>query len=148
MKRILILLVALAVGLTAVSVATAGGSRAKINLRKTKAGKILVNGKGFTVYLFAKDKRNQDNCVNFQGCIQVWPPVTTSGKPRAGKGVKSHLLGTITLADGRQQVTYAGHPLYTYIADTHPGETSYIGVFASGGRWDALNASGHKVTKK
>jgi hypothetical protein len=70
--------------------------------------------------------------------------VTTSGRPVAGPGVKRSLLGTIKL--GRKtQVTYAGHPLYTYVADTHPAQTSYVNILQFNGRWPALNAAGKEV---
>lgn len=147
LKRTVILLAA-ALALAFAGLAVAGGKRAKIKLRKTHAGKILVNGRGFTLYEFAKDKTNQNNCIKFPTCMMIWPPVTTSGTPIAGRGIHAKLLGTITLPDGRHQVTYAGHPLYTYIADGGPGETSYIGKFQSGGRWYALNARGGRVSKR
>ena len=146
MKRITMLLAAIAV--TAVSaVAAQAASGPTVKLANTNKGKILTNGRGFTLYEFSRDTPGKDNCVSISGCLQVWPPVTTSGKIKAGKGVKRSLLGKITLPNGRKQVTYAGHPLYTYVADGGPGETSYIGVFQSGGRWYALNASGHLVKK-
>jgi predicted lipoprotein with Yx(FWY)xxD motif len=75
----------------------------------------------------------------------VWPAVTTSGRPIAGPGVKPGLLGTITLTSGKKQVTYAGHPLYTYIADAGPGSTFYVNVAQFGGNWPALNAAGKEV---
>lgn len=145
MKRIVILLAVLAVGLTTAGLAVAGGRRAKINLRKTKIGKVLVNGSGFTLYDFAKDTRNKDNCVSIPNCTVVWPLVTTSGKAIAGKGVKASLLGTITVSGGRKQVTYAGHPLYTYAGDSAPGQTHGANLPQSGARWYALNAAGRNV---
>lgn len=147
-KRFIIVPVAIAAVLATAGLAEAGGGKPTVQLRHTKAGKILVNSHGFTLYMFTRDKRNQDNCVKVSNCLTVWPPLTTKGKPTAGKGVKRSLLGTITLPNGRQQVTYSGHPLYRYIADGGPGETRYIGVFQSGGRWYAMNGAGHLVKKK
>ncbi len=60
-------------------------------------------------------------------------------------GIKRGLIGTIKLASGVKQVTYAGHPLYTYIGDSGPGDTSYVGFSQFGGTWFALNAAGHAV---
>lgn len=134
-----------AIALAAAGVASAGGTRAKLELRKTKVGTILVNSKGFTIYVFTKDARNTDRCVKTNGCASVWPLVTTGGKPIAGPGVKASLIGTIKPKRGVEQVTYAGHPLYTYIADSHPGQTSYVNFSQFGGRWPALNAAGHEV---
>jgi predicted lipoprotein with Yx(FWY)xxD motif len=134
--------------LTAALLATAGLAQAagggKLQLRKTKAGKILANSRGFTLYMFTKDKPNMDNCD--ATCQRFWPPLTAKAKVAGGPGVKKSLIGTIKLANGKKQVTYAKHPLYTYVGDSEPGETSYIGVFASGGRWYALNGAG-KVVK-
>ena len=117
-----------------------------INMHKTaKFGKILVNHKGFTLYAFSKDTRNKNVCQNNQSCASVWPAVTTKGKPRAGSGVKQSLLGTITLKNGKHQVTYNGHPLYTYLGDSAPHQTYYINFFQAGGRWPAVSPSGRLV---
>src|SRR5579884_2799644 len=77
------------------SVAPAGAltSRAKLQLRKTSVGTILVNGRGYTVYAFTKDRRNRDNCQKSSACIHVWPAVATTGSPIAGPGVKRGLIG-------------------------------------------------------
>jgi predicted lipoprotein with Yx(FWY)xxD motif len=153
-KRILTLAV-LIVGMTPVAAATlpaalagAKGVRAKIQLRQTSAGKILVNTRGYTVYAYSRDSNGKDACQNVSRCLVVWPPVTTSGTPIAGPGVRQALLGTIKLKNGTKQVTYAGHPLYTYIGDTQPAETTYINLYQLGGYWPAVNATGGKVTKK
>lgn len=147
MKRV-VLLVAAAVTASALmvaGVAGAQGSGTKIGLRKTSLGTILVNSRGFTLYAFSKDGRNTDACVKISGCIQVWPAVTTTGKPVAGPGVKANLLGTIPYKGSLKQVTYAGHPLYSYVADEGPGSTDYVGESESGGTWPALNAAGHEI---
>jgi hypothetical protein len=68
-----------------------------------------------------------------------------TGAPTAGPGVKASLLGTITLPEGGSQVTYDGHPLYTFTEDSGPAETGYIGVRAFGGYWYALRRSGRAV---
>jgi predicted lipoprotein with Yx(FWY)xxD motif len=145
-RRRMLIASALATALAASAPAAASAARAEIKLRKTKVGTILVNSKGFTVYAFTRDPRNRDMCAALRGCPSTWPAVITAGKPIAGHGVKSSLLGTINLRGGRKQVTYAGHPLYTYIGDSAPGETSYVNFRAFGGRWPAMNASGHEVT--
>jgi predicted lipoprotein with Yx(FWY)xxD motif len=142
MKRVSILLACIAM-LAAATTAVAAGHRAKLKLANTDLGKIVVNGGGFTVYMFTADRRNKDNCST--GCKSVWPPVTTSGRAVAGPGIKRRLIGSISLGHGVRQVTYAGHPLYTYIADGGPGDTSYVGFNQFGGRWFALNAGGHAV---
>jgi predicted lipoprotein with Yx(FWY)xxD motif len=115
---------------------------ATVGLRGSSLGKILVNSRGRTLYAFAKDGRNKDRCVSIEGCTSVWPVLTTSGKPHAGAGVKGTKLSTITIAGGKHQVTYAGHPLYTYVSDDGPAETDYVGVSQFGGKWLAVTASG------
>jgi predicted lipoprotein with Yx(FWY)xxD motif len=143
-KRTLILLTCV-VALAGATVAVAAGHHAKLKLGNTDRGKIVENGRGFTVYMFTSDRHDQDNCVKVAGCTSVWPPVTTSRKAVAGPGIKRSLIGTITLPSGAKQVTYAGHPLYTYLADSGPGQTSYVGFNQFGGNWYALNAKGHAV---
>jgi predicted lipoprotein with Yx(FWY)xxD motif len=120
----------------------AAAASATVGLRSTSLGKILVNSRGRTLYAFAKDGRNKDRCAAIEGCTTTWPVVTARGKPRAGAGVSASKLGTITIAGGKHQVTYAGHPLYTYVADGSAGETAYVGVTEFGGKWLAVKASG------
>jgi predicted lipoprotein with Yx(FWY)xxD motif len=146
LKRTLtvMLATALAGSLTA-SLASAGTTPAKLQLRRTHVGTILVNAKGFTLYAFTKDGRNTDNCAKIAGCLGAWPVVSTSGKAIAGAGVRASLIGTITLKGGTKQVTYAGHPIYTYIGDSGPGSTFYVNILQFGGRWPAVNAAGGEV---
>jgi predicted lipoprotein with Yx(FWY)xxD motif len=145
-KRILISLVAVAALAPAGLALAAPRGPAVVKVSKSSLGKILVNGAGRTLYMFTRDGRNKDRCVSISGCTAVWPPLLTKGKPLAKSGASSKLLGTIKLSHGRVQVTYAGHPLYTYVGDFGPHQTSYVGVFQSGGRWFALNSAG-KVVK-
>jgi predicted lipoprotein with Yx(FWY)xxD motif len=125
--------------------ASAAAAPAKVSLRKTSLGMILVNGRGRTVYAFSRDAKNKDRCVTTAGCTSTWPMVTSHGKPMAGPGVKSSKLSTIKLSNGSHQVTYAGHPLYTYVGDSSSGETDYVGANQFGGTWQAVNAAGGTV---
>jgi predicted lipoprotein with Yx(FWY)xxD motif len=143
MRRISILFTCLAL-LAAASAALAAGSPARLKLGKTSLGKIVQNGRGFTIYMFTRDRRNHDSCVKVSGCTATWPPVTTTGRPAAGPGLRRALLGTIRLPSGARQVTYAGHPLYRYVADG-AGDTSYVGISEFGGSWFAVSAAGHAV---
>jgi predicted lipoprotein with Yx(FWY)xxD motif len=153
-KRTNILLAGILAGVTSVSaVASAqslvptahAGRAAKVQLRNTSLGKILVNASGFTLYSFTKDPRNKNTCVKISGCAEVWRGLSTTAKPIAGSGVKASLLSTITLPGGTKQVTYAGHPLYLYVPASERAETSYVGVMQFGGRWYAVNAAGKTV---
>jgi predicted lipoprotein with Yx(FWY)xxD motif len=145
MKRTLITLVAAAaIALTASASADASHGAPTLVLRHTSIGTLLTDSRGFTLYEFTRDMRDRDTCVRISGCAAVWPPLTTAGSPVAGVGLKPSLLGTIAV-DGRRQVTYAGHPLYTYVGDGAPGQTDYVGVAQFGGSWPALSAAGTPV---
>ena len=128
----------------AVPASASASTSTAISLRSTRLGRILVASNGHTLYAFSRDARNQDRCAMVSGCTRVWPIMAAHGKPKAGSGVKSSLLGTITVGHV-SQVTYAGHPLYTYSADSGPGDTSYVGVSQFGGTWPALSATGKLV---
>ena len=146
MRRILIVLAATVVAaLGTAGAASASGSAAKLQLRKTSVGTILVDSRGATLYAFTKDGRNVDTCVRIGGCAGLWPLLTTAGKPVAGTGVRASLIGTIAVRAGARQVTYAGHPLYSYSGDSGPGQVSYVGVAQFGGSWPAVNAAGGEV---
>jgi predicted lipoprotein with Yx(FWY)xxD motif len=105
-----------------------------------KLGQILTDSKGDTVYVFAKDTGATSTCSG--SCAGVWPPVTTSGTPKAGNGVAASKLATTKRSDGSTQVTYAGHPLYTYTADASPGDTTGNGINSFGAVWNAVQPSG------
>ncbi len=115
-------------------------SAATVQLRHTSLGSILVSSSGRTLYEFTRDHAGKNTCVAIRGCSALWPPLKATGRPTAGSGIKASLLSS---HDG--QVTYAGHPLYTYSGDSGPGMTSYVGVQQFGGTWDAINASGGAV---
>jgi predicted lipoprotein with Yx(FWY)xxD motif len=119
------------------------GSTASVGLRSTDLGKILVDGNGQTLYLFEKDKGTSSTCDG--ACAGAWPPLTTSGKPSAGTGVIASKLGTTKRADGTTEVTYNGHPLYTYAGDGAPGQTSGQGLDDYGAEWYVLSRTGKTV---
>jgi predicted lipoprotein with Yx(FWY)xxD motif len=106
-------------------------------------GMVLVDSEGFTVYMFAKDSGTTSAC--YGACAESWPPVTTTGKPTGGEGATASNLGTTKRKDGTVQVTYAGHPLYTFVDDQNPGEAKGNGSTAFGGEWNALDESGSAV---
>jgi predicted lipoprotein with Yx(FWY)xxD motif len=145
MRKLASLLAALAIAAAVpAALAEAHVGHTDLKLRKTSAGTILVDSRGFTLYAFTKDRRNHDACASIRNCLAVWPMLTVTGKPTAGPGVRRSLIGTITVK-GKKQVTYAGHPLYRYIADTAPGQTYFINILQFGGRWPAVNAAGQEV---
>jgi predicted lipoprotein with Yx(FWY)xxD motif len=107
-----------------------------------KLGKVVVDSDGFTLYDFHKDKGTTSSC--YGPCANVWPPLATTGKPKAGGGVSASMLGTTKRKDGTTQVTFAGHPLYTYTADSKPGEANGNDITTYGGEWYALTPSGEE----
>jgi predicted lipoprotein with Yx(FWY)xxD motif len=116
-----------------------------VSMATTSLGGILANAQGRTLYLFAKDKSGKSACTG--QCATFWPPLIASGKPVAGAGVKASLLGTTKRADGRLQVTYNRHPLYTFTKDTKKGQTSGEALNAFGANWFAVSPAGSKVAK-
>ena len=148
MRRPLLLVTAIAVaalGSTAARAWATGSPKPTVELRHTAKGQILADGRGFTLYVFSRDHRNHDACMHISGCPSLWPVLKARGPVTAGPGVKRGLLGTIVLAHGVRQVTYAGHPLYHYVGDSQPGETSYVGLNQAGGFWYAINGAGNRV---
>jgi predicted lipoprotein with Yx(FWY)xxD motif len=112
----------------------------------TSLGTVLVAGpKHMTVYLFEADKGTTSNCSG--ACAQAWPPVTTTGEPKAEGGAQAADLGTTTRSDGTKQITYKGHPLYYYVSDQSSGETTGQGVKSFGAAWYVLNPQGKKIDK-
>ena len=121
------------------------GNSATVGVQRTKLGRILVDGRGHTLYLFEKDKRGKSSCNG--ACATAWPPLIASGKPRAKSGVKTSLLGRTKRKDGRWQVTYNRHPLYTFVQDTKKGQTSGEELDAFGAEWYAVSPAGARVEK-
>ena len=98
---------------------------------------LLTNATGLTLYWFAPDSAGKSAC--YGDCAAYWPPVT--GTPTAGPGVTG-TLGTITRTDGKTQATYDGHPLYTYIGDSAPGQDSGNNLNLNGGLWHIVVVTG------
>ena len=98
---------------------------------------VLTSAKGFTLYSFVPDTATKLNCNG--ACATYWPPV--KGPATAGPGVTGTLT-TITRSDGSMQAAYDGHPLYTYVGDTAPGQAKGNGLNLSGGVWHEVTASG------
>jgi predicted lipoprotein with Yx(FWY)xxD motif len=115
-----------------------------IDLASSKLGQILVDSQGRSLYLFKADTTSTSTCTS-AGCVAEWPPFVASGTPRVGPGLVASDLGTTTRADGRQQVTYGGHPLYYFVGDTQPGTTAGQGLNDNGGPWYVVRQDGTPV---
>ena len=119
---------------------TAAGDGVVAVGKGSELGTILVDSKGLTLYDFHKDKGGKSAC--YGACAATWPPLTTDGAPKAMNGAQSSQLGTTKRKDGTLQVTYAGWPLYTYAADTRPGDTNGQDIDSFGAEWYALQPNG------
>jgi predicted lipoprotein with Yx(FWY)xxD motif len=147
---VIVLTLALVLGvigfLAAGSVArSASGKTGSVSLRTTKLGPVLVNARGHTLYMFAKDKNGKSSCSG--GCSKFWPPSLKSGKATAGSGVKAALIGTTKRSNGSMQLTYNKHPLYTFVLDKKAGDTNGENQLAFGARWYAVSGKGTAVVK-
>jgi predicted lipoprotein with Yx(FWY)xxD motif len=150
MKRWIRLFAALVVStafasiIAAVAFANSTKSRgATVAVAKTRIGRILVDSKGITLYDFVKDKGTTSAC--YGACAALWPPLTTKGKPVAGRGVRASLLGTTKRKDGKLEVMYGGHPLFYFVTDRKPGQTTGQGVSQFGGPWWVISAAGKEI---
>ena len=132
--------------LVAATSALAGGTATggtTVAVAKSKLGRILVDSKGITLYDFVKDKGTASTC--YDACAALWPPLFTTGKPVAGPRVRASLLGTTKRKDGKLEVTYNGHPLYYFVTDRKPGQTTGQGLNQFGGPWWVLSPAGKEI---
>jgi len=142
-----------AVALGAIDTTTGPSARAshsassgvKVAVANTALGPVLVDGRGRTLYLFGKDNHGRSACNG--KCAGFWPPLIASGKPLATAGAKASLLGTTKRPDGRLQVTYNHHPVYTFVKDTQKGQTNGEELNVFGAEWYAVSAAGAKIEK-
>jgi predicted lipoprotein with Yx(FWY)xxD motif len=102
-------------------------------------GSMLFDASGQAIYLFDAERSTQPMC--YDDCAEAWPPVLTTGEPRAEGSVRSALLGTTRRRDGTSQVTYGGHPLYFY---AHEGKYQVLchNIEGFGGTWLVVQPDG------
>jgi predicted lipoprotein with Yx(FWY)xxD motif len=116
--------------------ATASGPLMQV--RHTRAGTVLANSRGFTLYYYTVDKRGSGKSSCYGGCATIWPPVL--GPVRIPAGVKlPGAVGYITRKGGARQLTIDGWPIYTYAGDMSPGQSNGQGV---GGVWFVIKVKG------
>lgn len=118
---------------------------ATLSLESSPVGPILATGTGHTLYDFALDRPGHSACTS-SVCVVAWPPLIVHGPPTVAHGVRRSLVGTITRPGGTEQVTYAGHPLYTWSGDTSPGMVTGQALNNAGGLWYVLGPSGRQIT--
>lgn len=130
-------------GATSAAPSNTATGAASLKASSSPLGTIVTDGSGRTLYLFEHDTGTTSTCYN--ACAAEWPPATTSGTP-ANSGLTASLIGTTTRTDQSTQVTYNGHPVYYFSADTTAGQTNGQGVDAFGGKWYVLSPAGTAIT--
>jgi predicted lipoprotein with Yx(FWY)xxD motif len=146
--------VKLVVSIVLVSLCLASAAQAapngstRVTVRSSQYGKVLFTSAGRALYVFEADKGKTSHC--YGACAKAWPPLLTKGAATAGTGVDHMLLGVTMRKDGTDQVTYKGHPLYTYSGDA-VGKAGCQHINAFGALWlviepnGRVNMSAHKA---
>jgi predicted lipoprotein with Yx(FWY)xxD motif len=122
---------------------TSDGRPASVGVASTGLGDVLVDRQGRTLYLFKRDMGTMSACTG--ACAVNWPPLRVRGAPLVGTGARPTDVGRTARPGGISQVTYNGHPLYTYVNDKKPGDTNGEDVNAFGGSWFAISPAGDRV---
>lgn len=122
--------------------AAAGGTAGQVSIQLIDGH--LTDGSGRTVYQWVADAPGRSHCTG--ACANVWPPVTTSGRPTTGPGLTAADLTTLTRSDGARQLAYAGHPLYYFAADSSAGDSKGQGSDSFGAKWWELSGAGDPIT--
>src|SRR3954449_4800576 len=125
--------------------ASAAAHGRALALRSTSLGRVVVDANGRTLYSFGHDLKNKSRCSG--ACASNWPPALSKAKPKVGAGIKKAKLRVIKRSDGGRQLSYAGHPLYRYIADRKAGDMNGQGLNFFGGIWYVVSPAGKVVTK-
>jgi predicted lipoprotein with Yx(FWY)xxD motif len=125
---------------TTKSLIGAGLDTTLVAVHPSAYGDILTAAYPATLYVNTDDTAHHNTCTG--QCVKTWFPLLTHGPPQAGVGVSGNLLGSFRRDDGRRQVTYNGHPLYTYRGDHQPVEAKGQGA---SGRWYVISVSGDPV---
>jgi predicted lipoprotein with Yx(FWY)xxD motif len=125
---------------------TNNGRPASVGVASTGLGNVLVDRQGRTLYLFERDSGTMSACTG--ACAVNWPPLRVRGTPLVGSGAKPSDVGRTARPDGISQLTYNGHPLYTFVNDKKPGDTNGEGINAFGGSWFAVSPAGARVAPR
>jgi predicted lipoprotein with Yx(FWY)xxD motif len=132
-------------GVTQLSAPPTTDASLTLTIQHTLHGNILATGSGDTLYDFVPDTPTHSACLN-DGCVFQWPPLIKTGPVSVGPGVQRALVGTLRRPDGSTQLSYGGHPLYTYNLDVQPGLVTGQAIDQNGGLWYVLSPSGAQIT--
>jgi predicted lipoprotein with Yx(FWY)xxD motif len=125
---------------------TVDGRPASVGVARTGLGTVLVDRQGHTLYLFERDAGTMSACTG--ACAVNWPPLPVRANPLVGSGANRSDVGRTARPDAISQLTYNGHPLYTFVGDKKPGDTNGEGINAFGGSWFAVSPAGNKVAPR
>ena len=124
--------------------ASPAGATSVIKTSTGPHGTYLVDGSGRTLYLFEADGRNMSNCDS--SCLSIWPAFSATGKPPVAKGgAMAGKVGMTASRDGKQIVTYNGHPLYRYVGDKAAGDTNGQNLDQFGAKWEVVTPAGNGI---
>jgi predicted lipoprotein with Yx(FWY)xxD motif len=126
--------------------ATAPTQIATVRVANSRLGRILVDSTGRALYLFKGDSGTSSACSG--ACAVAWPPLLTGGTPAVAGGANAALVGAIPRSDAARQVTYNGHPLYTFVKDHKPGDVNGQGLTAFGATWFAVSPAGNQISSQ
>jgi predicted lipoprotein with Yx(FWY)xxD motif len=132
-------------GVTTLSAPPTTNPSLTLTLQHSPQGPILATGGGNTLYDFVPDTPTRSACLN-DGCVLQWPPLLKAGPVTVGTGIDSSLVSTLRRPGGMVQLSYGGHPLYTYNLDVTPGMVTGQAIDQDGGLWYVLNAKGQQIT--
>ena len=137
-----------AIGVAAAATVAHSAAATSVTTHQTSRGKVLAASNGHTLYLFTHDSGTTSRC--YGSCAKTWLPMLTTGRAVAaeGSGLNPSLVGTTRRTDGKLQVTFNGHPLYTYARDAKPGQINGEGANAFQGRWYIVSTSGNAIKPK
>jgi predicted lipoprotein with Yx(FWY)xxD motif len=124
------------------STSAPAAATADLKVADSKAGQIVVDGKGMSVYYYTKDVKDSGKSACTGGCLDAWPPVLATADTPAVDGVTG-TVGTIATPDGKKQLTINGMPVYLYAKDLAAGDITGQGV---GGVWYLVAPSGDMIT--
>jgi predicted lipoprotein with Yx(FWY)xxD motif len=134
------IVVVLALAALAVPTGAAAAGQPTVKVAPSRFGKIVTDGRGYTLYLFTKERTTRSEC--YGACAKAWPPFLVRGPLTAGAGARRSLLATTRRHDGSRQATYRGHPLYYYAGEKHAGEIFCQNVNEFYGDWLIVNPDG------
>jgi len=134
-------------GVTTISITPTTTNGVTLSTEPSPVGPVLATGKGYTLYDFVPDTATSSACVS-STCVFLWPPLVlpSDEAPTVAKGLKQSLVDEIKRPDGAVQVSYGGHPLYTWNGDTKPGVITGQAIDNEGGYWYVVGPDGNQIT--